>query len=125
MTLMRPRATLTLDGRTLSSAEAALVRADVALSVRGGHDAATLLVWPDSKLITASAGSALSIALGNAGEEEDVWTGEVTGVSAGMDGFVIDGLSATIALSRLRVSRVYVDQSVADIVKDLASDVDI
>jgi hypothetical protein len=125
MTLMRPRATVTLDGRTLSSAEAALVRAEVSLTVRGGHDAATLLVWPRSKLVSADPGSTLSIALGNAGEEEDVWTGEVTNVSAGQDGFVIDGLSATIALSRLRVTRVYVDQSVADIVNDLASDIDI
>jgi len=125
MTLMRPRATITLDGRTLTSAEAALVRAEVVLSVRGAHDAVTLIVWPSSKLVAAKPGSTLAVALGNDGDEHDVWSGEVSSVAAGADGFVIEGLAATIALSRSRVSRVYVDQSIADIVKDLSADVDV
>lgn len=125
MTLMRPRAIITLDGRTLNSAEAALVRAGVTLGVQGSHDAATLITWPSSKFASAQPGSTLALALGNAGDEDDVWSGEVSSVAAGVDGLVIEGLSATVALSRLRVSRVYIDQSVGDIVNDLASEVDI
>ena len=38
MSLKRPDAELTLDGRSLSAAEAALVSAHVHLSVGGAHD---------------------------------------------------------------------------------------
>src|SRR6202035_4676272 len=120
MSLSRPRARLTVDGQTLSSAEAALVRLTVALSLSGAHDPVELTVWPSSKLATAAPGSTMAIALGEEGSEQDVWAGEVTAVAAGADGVVLDGLAATVALSRQRVSQSYLDRSVADVVNDLA-----
>jgi hypothetical protein len=125
MSLVRPNAVITLDGKAYSAAEAALVGLRASLSVRGSHDRVALRVWPTSKLAKASVGSSLSIALGDAGAETDIWSGEVADVAAAPDAITITGLAATIALSRTRVSQSYVDRSVADIVRDLASGVDV
>lgn len=119
MALSRPRAILTLDGRRLTSAEAALVRLRVLLTL-GEHGPAEVLLWPSSKLAGAQPGSRLVIALGSEGNEEDVWSGEITGTAAGADAVALDGLEGTVALSRQRVSQAYLNQSVADIVRDLA-----
>jgi hypothetical protein len=120
MSLSRPRARLTVDGQTLTSAQAGLVRLTVGLSLSGSHDSAEVTVWPSSRLAATAAGAAMSIALGDEGKERDVWTGEVTAVAAGPDAVVLDGLAATAALSRRRTSQSYLDRSVADIVNDLA-----
>jgi len=119
MALSRPRAILTLDGRRLTSAEAALVRLRVLLTL-GEHGPAEVVLWPSSKLAGAQPGSSLVIALGNEGNEVDVWTGEITGTAASADAVALDGLEGTVALSRRRVSQAYLNQSVADIVRDLA-----
>ncbi len=125
MSLSRPHAMVTIDGRRLSSAEAALVRVTVTLSLGGGHDPAELILWPTSKFAGSAPGSKMSIALGDAGAEEDVWAGEVTEVAAGADGVIVAGLAGTLALSRSRVSRGYLDQTVSDIATDLAGSVTI
>ncbi|HEY8206849.1 MAG TPA: hypothetical protein VIG99_05160, partial [Myxococcaceae bacterium] len=70
-------------------------------------------------------GDTLEISLGELDGEDAVFTGEVTGVMAGADALVVEGLAATVALSRARRSQTYISQTVADIVKDLASDVDV
>jgi hypothetical protein len=49
----------------------------------------------------------------------------VVAVASAADRLTITGLAATVALSRSRTSQTYVDQSVADIVQDLASEVEI
>lgn len=125
MSLSRPSAVLTVGGQDYSAAEAALVRLRISLGLSGSHDAAELTLWPSSKLKDAAAGDALEISLGNLDDEEAVFTGEVTAVLAGADALVVEGLAATVALSRARRSQTYVSQSVADIVKDLASDIDV
>ncbi|HET7042714.1 MAG TPA: hypothetical protein VFI13_11870 [Gemmatimonadales bacterium] len=125
MSLSRPNAVLTLGGQDYSAAEAALVRLKITLGLSGSHDAAELTLWPASKLKDAAAGDALEISLGEQDDEDAVFTGEVTQVLAGADAIVLEGLAATIALSRARRSQTYVSQSVADIVKDLASDIDV
>ncbi len=124
MSLSRPRAVVTLDGRSLTSAEAAVARIRVLLG-SGAHDRAEVLAWPVSKLADATPGSALAVALGDEGDEEDVWSGVVVEVAAGEDGVALDGLAGTLELSRQRVSRTYLDQSVADVVNDLASPVSV
>jgi len=124
MALSRPRAILTLDGRRLTSAEAALVRLRVLLTL-GEHGPAEVLLWPASKLAGAQPGSRLVIALGGVGNEEDVWTGEISGTAAGADATALDGLEGTVALSRSRVSQAYLNQSVADIVRDLAGSAEV
>jgi hypothetical protein len=118
-------ARVTLAGRTFTSAEAALARAEVRLGILGSHDAAALVAWPRSKLAGATTGSALALALGDEDSEADVWGGEVTAVSAGPGGVVIDGLAGTASLSRQRVSRTYTDLKVEDVARDLAGDVEI
>lgn len=125
MSLSRPSAKVTLGGQAFSAAEAALVRLRVSLGLSGAHDAAELTLWPSSKLKDAATGDELSISLGEADGEEAVWSGEVTQVLAGPDALVVDGLAATVALSRARKSQSYVSQSVGDIVRDLASEMDV
>jgi hypothetical protein len=123
MSLKRPNANITIDGRKLSAAEAALVSLKIDLTVAGAHDSARITLWPNSRFSGAAPGASLAIALGDKDSEEDVLTGEVTGVRGAPDGVVLKGLSATVALSRAFMSQTYVSQSVADIVNDLASGV--
>lgn len=125
MTLARPNAMVTVDGRTLSAAEAALVRAELDLSVTGAHDAARLAVSRDSKFASAASGASVSIALGDKDDETDVFSGELTAPLAAPDGRLLEAYSSTVALSRTFKSQSYVGQSVADIVNDLAGSVSI
>ncbi len=125
MSLVRPNAVVTLDGQRFSAAEAALVRLRASLSVRGSHDQVSLRAWPASKLAKGKVGSALSIALGDAGAETDVWSGEVVAVEVTPEALTITGLASTVALSRTRMAQNYADHSVADIVLDLASGIDV
>ena len=125
MSLTRPNAAITLDGQSYSSAEAALSRLSARLSVRGSHDSVELKVWRNSKLTGATVGSKLCFAIGDSGTETDVWSGEVTSIESGAESVTLTGLAATIMLSRTRVVQTYVDQSVADVVRDLASAVEL
>jgi hypothetical protein len=120
----RPSAIITIDGRDLSASEAGLVRLRVVLR-NGAHHWAEIVVWPDSKFATVKPGASLAIALGTIDAEADVLAGEVTSVLRTGDAVVIEGLSATAALSQARRSQTYVSQSIADIVRDLASAVDV
>jgi hypothetical protein len=121
MTLGRPCAVVTVDGRRLTSAEGAVVRVRVRLGRGPAHDDAECVCWPSSKLTTAAPGSTLALALGNAGDETDVWTGEVTGVRRAPDGVALEGLASSVALSRTFLSQTFVDLSIADVVRQLAS----
>jgi phage protein D len=120
----RPSATITIDGKNLTSFEAGLVRLSVDMA-QGTHHAAELTLWPQSKFAETAVGAQITLALGVDGEDEDVLTGEVSGASGTPSGVRLEAVSATIALSRARKSQTYVSQTVADIVNDLASDVDI
>ena len=119
MSLLRPNAQVTLAGRSLSSAEGAVQSVRVDLGLNGAHDGVRLTLWPDSKLASAAPGDAISVALGDAGSEVDVLGGEVLAVRSRPDGVVIEGVSATIALSRQFKSHAYVNPTVADVVNDL------
>jgi hypothetical protein len=121
MTLARPSAVVTVDGRRLTSAEGAVRRVRVRLGMGPAHDDAECFCWPSSKLKSAAAGSTLAIALGPAGDETDVWTGEVTGVRLAPDGVALEGLASSVALSRTFVSQTFVDLSFADVARQLAS----
>jgi hypothetical protein len=121
MTLLRPSAVVTLDGQRLTSAEGAVLRVRVRLGMGPAHDDAEVFCWPSSKLKSAAPGSTLSIALGAAGSETDVFAGEVTSVRLTPDGLALDGLAKSVALSRTFVSQTFLDLSIADIVQQLAS----
>lgn len=120
MSLGRPSALLTVDGRQLNAAEAALVSLKIDLAMGGQHDAALLQLWPNSKFADASAGAKLAVALGDKSAETDVLTGEIGAIRCTPHGLAIEAVSATIALSRTFKSQSYLNQSVADTVNDLA-----
>lgn len=120
----RPSAIITIDGRALNAAEAALIRLRVVLA-NDAHHWAEIMVWPRSKFANVKPGASLSIALGTVDSEVDVLSGEITSVSQTTAAIVLEGLSATAVLSRTRRSQTYVSQSVADIVRDLAGPVDV
>jgi phage protein D len=119
--LSRPSAVVTLDGRGLTPGEARLAWVRLSLGLGAAHDAAELAAGPGSPLAAASPGSRLKVALGEAGDEETVWTGEVSEVAVTSSGLRLEGLAATVALSRARRSQTYLRQSAADIVRDLAA----
>ena len=121
MSLVRPSAVVTLDGQRLTSAEGAVLRVRVRLGMAPAHDQVECFCWPSSKLNSAAPGSSLAVALGDAGNETDVWTGEVSSVRLTADGIVLEGLASTIALSRTFVAQGFLDVSVADVVQLLAS----
>ncbi len=116
---------VTVGGRTLTSAEAALAAVWVELSTCGAHDAAELVLWRGSRLEGIAPDDEVGIALGEAGSEIDVWTGRVQEIESGPDGLVVTGLSLTDKLSHVFRSQAYLQQGVADIVNDLAADVPI
>lgn len=120
----RPSAIVTLANQTLNAAEAGLVSLHVTLS-RGAHDAIEMAFWPKTKFSSASPGDKVSVQLGFKDAEEDVWSGEVTSVDQTASALIVIGHSPTVALSRERKSQTYVGQTVGDIVRDLASSVDI
>jgi hypothetical protein len=120
----RPSVILTLASRTLNASEAGLLSLRVLLA-RGSHDAVELSLWSRTKLASASPGDTLAVQLGFEGEEEDVWRGEVTSVEHGERSLVIMGHAPTVALSRRHRSQTFLAQSVADIVRDLASAIEI
>ena len=121
MTLLRPSAVVTLDGKRLTSAEGAVMRVRVRLGMGPAHDAAEIFCWPSSKLKDAAVGAKASVALGAVGDETDVWTGEVTGVRLTPDGVALEGLASSVALSRTYMSQSFISLSIADIVQQLAS----
>jgi phage protein D len=121
MTLKRPDAELTLDGRSLSAAEAALVSAHVHLSVSGAHDRFRCALGFLSPFVDVEPGADAELKLGFGDELETVLTGTVTSVGRAPWGFVVEGLAATSALSGVRVGRSYVGQTVGDVVSDLVS----
>ena len=120
----RPSATITIDGKSLTAFEAGLVRLTVEMA-HGTHHTAELTLWPKSKFADSSAGAPITLALGVDGDDGDLLTGEIAGTGGNSTGVRLDAVSATIALSRARKSQTYVSQTVADIVNDLASDVDV
>ncbi len=125
MTLVRPNANVTVDGRTLSAAEAALVWAEIDLALSGAHDAARLEVSRVSQFASAAPGAAVAISLGDTGSEVDVLTGQLHAPLAAPAGCVLEAYAATAELSHTYKSQTYVNQSVADIVNDLAGSVSI
>jgi hypothetical protein len=119
VSLLRPNAKVAIAGRSLSTAEGAIVSLRVDLGLLHAHDGCRLVLWPGSRFAAAAPGDALSVALGDKGSEDDVLAGEVLAVRPGPGGVVVEGVSATIALSRLFKSHSYVNPTVADVVNDL------
>ncbi len=122
--MFRPNAVITLDGRRFTAAEAALAGLDLQLGL-GEFGEARLLLWPRSKLAGATIGAKLELALGAQGQEEAVFTGAVETVTHGPAALLIEALEPTAALHRKFISRTFLNQTVAAIVRDLADPVSV
>jgi hypothetical protein len=118
----RPGAVVTLDGRDFSAAEAGLAELDVTAAL-GGVGEARLVLWPRSRLKDAAPGASLALRLGAAGEEAPVFTGTVDRVTRRADAVVIEALEPAAELGRRFLSRAYLNQAIAAIVRDLADPV--
>ncbi|HET7504975.1 MAG TPA: hypothetical protein VFK02_28320 [Kofleriaceae bacterium] len=125
MPLSHPNAIVTAVGRSLTAAEGAVLRVEASLGVLGGHDGMILTVWRGSKLADLAAGDPVELALGEVDSEVDVTAGKVCAISARGSLLEIEILAGTAALSRTYLSKTYLNQSVGDVVRDLASAVDI
>lgn len=137
MSLSRPVATITLNGQQFSAAEAGLnsLRLDLGFN---SHDRVLLTLWPDSQLASAELDAELEIGLstaaesaallpslpGGADDSGTVWSGRVEAVQRSAGSLQIAGLSSTAILSQSRRSATWSEQTVADIVRDLAGDLD-
>ncbi len=121
MSLKRPAAELTLDGRSLSAAEAALAALRVELSVSGSHDRFVCRLGLLSPFVDVEPGASAEIKLGYGDDLATVLSGTVTAVERAPWGLVVEGLAATSTLSASRLGRSYVGQTVADVVNDLVS----
>ncbi len=120
MALFRPNARLTVDGQAMSADAAGLAWLRVQLSFDGTHDRAMLGLWPASALADAAPGAHIAIALGQGGAEEPVFGGLLVSRTRQPGAVVLEALAATVALSRSKRSQAFRNQSVADIVRDLA-----
>ena len=140
MSLSRPTATITLDGQTLTSAEAGLISLRLDLGFNS-HDRVQLGLWQQSKLASAEPGSELSVALSSevaggcglldslpglpgGGGGDTLFTGTVQSVKSSAGELFITGAASSAQLSNTRRSATWSDQSVADIVEDLGGDLD-
>jgi phage protein D len=119
VSLRRPAAKITVDGQARSIPEAAVAALCVDLGLGAAHDRAMIALWPKSHLADAAPGAELSLQLGYGDELSDVFTGVIETVDVAPAGVLIEALSKTAALSRTRVAQAYLQQSVADIVRDL------
>ena len=119
MTLRRPAATLVLDGSSLTAPEAAVVGLQVELGVGGGHDRFRAVAASASPAADAEPGATAEVRLGYGDDLTAVLAGTVTSVERLSAHVVVEGLAGTAALSKARVGRSYVRQTVAGIVSDL------
>ncbi|GGJ02355.1 hypothetical protein [Neoroseomonas lacus] len=120
----RPNAVLTLDGRSFTAAEAGLVELEMETAL-GELGELRLLLWPGSKLADATPGARLELALGATDSEAAVFTGVVEHVARTATTVMVDALEPTVALHRAFLSRAYLNQTVAAIVRDLAGPVSV
>ena len=119
MTLQRPAAEITIDGRALSLAEAAVARCVVETSVLGRHDRAAVVLGPLSPLLETAAGATAELAIGFGDDLETVLTGSVDRVGHLPWGTCLELASASAMLDRTRVGRAYLQQTLGDIARDL------
>ena len=121
MSLRRPTATVTIDGRALTAPEAALVQLRVELGLGSAHDRCVLRLQPLSPFANVSTGAEVAVAVGYGDDPLDVFTGTVLSVERSATGIAIEAIAASYALSLTRVAQAYVGQTAADVANDLLS----
>ncbi|HEY1369805.1 MAG TPA: hypothetical protein VGF23_21940 [Gaiellaceae bacterium] len=121
MSVQRPAASLALGSQTLEAPAAALVELRVDLGLGGAHDRFRALVGSASPAADTEVGADATVELGYDESLTTVLTGSVSAVERLERGVLVEGLSATSALSTARVGRSYLSQSVDAVVRDLVS----
>jgi hypothetical protein len=125
MSLSRPACTINADGSEYSNAEAALRSMNIELGLGGGHDQAILHCSHLSPLRDARPDAACTISLGSTDAEVDVFNGIISRVEQQLTGVSIEVLAATSPLSTFYGAQAYQDQTVADIISDLAGQAEV
>jgi hypothetical protein len=121
----RPIAAIDIDGRELHADESALLRLTVESAI-GCHDSVSMSFWPNSKFAGAKPGAKVKVRLGTEEDgDEAVCAGEIASARAMPDRVTLEAYAPTLALSRARKSQTYLSQSIGDIVKDLAGEVEV
>ena len=120
MSLLRPSCTITVEGTRYTGVEAAVRLLEVDLDLGEGHDLVVLHCSHRSPLRDVRPDAACTLSLGYADEEAEVFTGLVDRVEQGLTGVSIEVLAATLPLSFWYGAQTYQDQTVADIIGDLA-----
>lgn len=120
MTIVRPTGVVRREAaQALTLPEAGVAEVVVDLSVGSAHDRVELVLWHESALAGAEPGERVTVALGDAGDDEDVLTAEVAGVARAGAGALLSAYAPSRRLSSTRVARSYLRQTVADVVGDL------
>jgi hypothetical protein len=123
MTLPRPAGRVTIDGRSLTLAEAAVARCSVETSVLGRHDRATLVLGALSPLLDTAPGATAELSIGLSDDVlQTVITGSVDRIGQLPWGACLGIASASAELDRTRVGRSYLQQNMGDIARDLLSE---
>jgi hypothetical protein len=121
LSIAKPSVVLASQGRTYTGPEAAVSYVSVRASVLGYHDAATVSAWAGSRLGAFAVGDPIEVKLGELDSEEPVFTGKVSHKDHGSSALQLVALADTAELSARKLAKSWVNQSVADIVRDLAS----
>lgn len=121
MSLVRPDANVVIDGRTLTAAEGAISEISVELGVDGAFDRVSLTLSSLSPVTDSIFGAALQVSMGNRGDLVDVFHGVVVEAQSTPSGLFVEALTDAVALGATRIGRAYIDQTAADIARDLIS----
>ncbi|UCD79865.1 MAG: hypothetical protein JSW26_00070 [Desulfobacterales bacterium] len=121
MSIRRPLIELTAGGSGLSGPEAAAVSVQCDLTVGAAMDFAVVVCAPHSPLVDVSVGDDFTIGLGYEDDESaTVLSGKVSAIDYNPRMVAIEVEAATSALARFYHAGSYVQQTIGDIVSDLA-----
>jgi hypothetical protein len=117
----RPAARLSLDGRDLSAAEAALSELRVELATGGAHDLVHARLDAASPFAGVTAGADAAVSLGYDDDLAPVFTGTVASVGFAAGQLTVSAIGASVRASVSRVGRSYLRVPAGDVVGDLLS----
>jgi hypothetical protein len=117
----RTAARLSLGGRELSAAEAALSELRVELATGGAHDLLQARLDATSPFADLTAGADAAVLLGYDDDLVRVFTGVVAGVGSATGQLTVSAVGASARASAARVGRSYLSVAAGDVVGDLLS----
>lgn len=125
MSIFRQACTINADGTEYTNAEAALLSMNIELGLGGGHDQVLIHCSHLSPLRDLQPDGTCAILLGPEDEEIDVFSGIITRVGQQLTGVVIEALAGTYPLSCHYGAQAYQEQTVGDIISDLAGQAEV